>query len=411
MKTTRWVLGVLAAAVLAGACSPAPDSATGPSAGPTVSATAEAAEQPGSSDDDGQEIKPQPSDPEPDDRQEEAPADPGAEAQPDDAPADPAAGETGQEDAPGPAATTSDADAGETAPVSAPEEDPIPADQTQEQAAPAADPPAAGVLALLDALPVRPEVARAGYDRDLFRHWIDADGDGCDTRREVLLAEAVTAPGVGGGCRLSGGVWYSAYDGATETGTGRGFDVDHMVPLAEAWDSGASEWGPERREDFANDLGYPDSLVAVSARSNRSKSAQDPAEWQPPDAAARCWYASAWVAVKTRWGLSADQREVDALRGVLTGCDEADLAAPAPSAPATGSGDAPDQPEDTTAPPAEPAEPAEPADRAGLEAALSEIRSKPCGDWGAEDRALAREAPDGYDWGRRDGNNDGVPCE
>ena len=68
---------------------------------------------------------------------------------------------------------------------------------------------------------------------------MDADGDGCDTRREVLIAEAVTAPTIGAGCALSGGRWRSVYDNATETGSGRGFDVDHLVPLAEAWESGA----------------------------------------------------------------------------------------------------------------------------------------------------------------------------
>ena len=94
------------------------------------------------------------------------------------------------------------------------------------------------LLAQLAALTVRAEQPRAGYDRSLFRHWVDADGDGCDTRREVLIAEAVTAPTIGAGCALSGGRWRSVYDHATETGSGRGFDVDHLVPLAEAWESG-----------------------------------------------------------------------------------------------------------------------------------------------------------------------------
>jgi hypothetical protein len=103
------------------------------------------------------------------------------------------------------------------------------------------------------ASPVRPE-DRTGYVRAKFKHWIDADGDGCSTRQEVLKQEAVTAPVQGPGCALSGGSWVSAYDGAT-TGDARQFDIDHLVPLAEAWDSGASAWTSKEREAYANDLG------------------------------------------------------------------------------------------------------------------------------------------------------------
>lgn len=71
---------------------------------------------------------------------------------------------------------------------------------------------------------------RTGYSRDLFRHWVDADGDGCDTRDEVLIAEADVAPTVGSGCSLSGGRWYSYYEGASQTDPSA-LDIDHMVPL------------------------------------------------------------------------------------------------------------------------------------------------------------------------------------
>lgn len=80
---------------------------------------------------------------------------------------------------------------------------------------------------------------RTGYDRALFPHWIDADGDGCDTRREVLIAEAVEPPSIGAGCYLTGGRWLSLYGGIETTDPGT-FDLDHVVALAEAWDSGAS---------------------------------------------------------------------------------------------------------------------------------------------------------------------------
>ena len=177
------------------------------------------------------------------------------------------------------------------------------------------------LLGLVDALVVASEQPD-GYDRDLFRHWVDADGDGCDTRREVLIAEAVVAPSVAGDCALADGVWVSRYDAETETGTGRGFDVDHLVPLKEAWESGAHSWDAQTRERFANDLGYEHSLIAVSAGSNRQKGAQDPTTWLPAEADQRCWYVAAWVHVKTRWQLSADPAEVDTLRNIISGCPD-----------------------------------------------------------------------------------------
>ena len=85
---------------------------------------------------------------------------------------------------------------------------------------------------------------RTGYNRDLFPHWIDADGDGCNTRYEVLIAEATTRPTVSGTCTLSGGRWFSYYDSATWTAPAD-LDVDHMVALAEAWDCGARDLADE----------------------------------------------------------------------------------------------------------------------------------------------------------------------
>lgn len=171
---------------------------------------------------------------------------------------------------------------------------------------------------------------RAGYDRDRFEHWIDADGDGCDTRREVLIAEAIEAPIVGQGCWLSGGSWFSVYDGLTLTAIGR-IDVDHVVALAEAWDSGAWRWTDERRRDFANDLGVDWALAAVSASSNRAKSDLDPADWLPGRAEAVCPFVTAWISVKARWALAVDQDEADALVRLAGGCPDArPSVAPAP---------------------------------------------------------------------------------
>ncbi len=162
-------------------------------------------------------------------------------------------------------------------------------------------------------LPVAAET-RTGYDRSRFVHWVDADGDCQDTRDEVLAAESLVPVG---GCDIQRGRWLSAYDGVT-TLTSSGFDVDHFVPLAEAWDSGARRWNAATRQRFANDLRDPRTLVAVTASSNRSKSDRDPAEWVP--SLDSCGYVRQWVAVKIRWHLSVDTAEKRALRGLAEGC-------------------------------------------------------------------------------------------
>ncbi|WP_308295211.1 HNH endonuclease family protein [Streptomyces sp. PSAA01] len=151
---------------------------------------------------------------------------------------------------------------------------------------------------------------------------MDEDADGCNTRQEVLLAEAVESPTVNGRCTITGGVWHSYYDD-TDVPNARGLDIDHLVPLAEAWDSGASGWSALERQRYANDLGNARALVAVSARENRSKADQDPREWRPTDPGALCRYIEEWTVVKSRWGLSADPGEAAALTTLADGCHDA----------------------------------------------------------------------------------------
>lgn len=184
-------------------------------------------------------------------------------------------------------------------------------------------PPPTGQLSLPELLALLQTTGevRTGYDRSLFPHWIDADGDGCNTRREVLIDEAVVPPSIGADCHLTGGQWLSLYDGVETTDAGT-FDIDHVVALAEAWDSGASAWSLDRRTRFANDLDVEWSLIAVSANSNRSKSDQDPANWLPPSVSARCDYLAMWLAVKVRWSLSIDAAERTAIDNDVTGCSQ-----------------------------------------------------------------------------------------
>lgn len=160
---------------------------------------------------------------------------------------------------------------------------------------------------------------RTGYSRDKFRHWIDADGDGCSTRDEVLIAEADDPVSVGSGCRLSGGRWFSYYDRVSWTSPSD-IDIDHMVPLAEAWDSGARRWRAATREAFANDLGDRRSLVGVTDNVNQSKGDRDVAEWMPPHD--RCRYLREYVAVKVRWRLKVDRAEKRAMRSLAAGCSD-----------------------------------------------------------------------------------------
>lgn len=188
-------------------------------------------------------------------------------------------------------------------------------------AAPARVSTAADLLAEIN---VVAEPYRTGYSRDLFTHWVDADGDGCDTRREVLVAEALVTPK---NCFSDTGSWFSIYDSVT-TKNAQKFDVDHVVALAEAWDSGAATWTASRREAFANDLDSPWSLVAVTASSNRTKSDKDISNWKPTKKAGRCFLATATVITKWRWSLSVDQMEFATLKAELANCPSTQHALP-----------------------------------------------------------------------------------
>lgn len=181
---------------------------------------------------------------------------------------------------------------------------------------------------------------------------------------------------------------------------------DHLVAWAEAWDSGLSYADAERW--YLDD----DNLWVMPAGENISKSDDDPAEWRPQDSADWCRYARNWIAVKAEWNLTADRAEADALQEMLSTCTGAPLPDPVADTP---DADPPPEPvgSSDTAPQPEPADDSsdQPSADPDLDELLQEIRSLPCGEWGDEERALARQAPAGFDWGRRDGDNDGNPCD
>ncbi len=101
-----------------------------------------------------------------------------------------------------------------------------------------------------------------------------------------------------------------------------------MVPLAEAWYSGAFAWTTDRRQALANDLDVPWTLVAVSGETNEAKGSSDPASWLPPRRASVCPYLDSWVAVKARWGLTIDIDEQEALTDRLADCPDTVLTVP-----------------------------------------------------------------------------------
>ncbi|WP_344085468.1 HNH endonuclease family protein [Luedemannella helvata] len=168
----------------------------------------------------------------------------------------------------------------------------------------------------LAALTVAAEGSPTAYDRGLFPHWITIS-DSCNTREEVLRRDGTNVV-VSSTCAAISGSWYSPYDGMTWT-LASDIDIDHMVPLAEAWASGAWAWTTAKRRSYANDLGGPQ-LWAVTDNVNQSKGNKDPAEWQPPLTSFRCTYARAWIQVKYDYSLTMDTAEKAALQDMLTSC-------------------------------------------------------------------------------------------
>ncbi|MER6485426.1 MULTISPECIES: HNH endonuclease family protein [Streptomyces] len=168
----------------------------------------------------------------------------------------------------------------------------------------------------LAALKVAPAGTMAGYSRARFTHWAE-QGDKCDTRETVLERDGSEVKR-DGECRAVSGTWKSLYDGVVVTDAGK-LDIDHIVPLAEGWRSGASGWDAARRKAFANDLTHPQ-LLAVTAASNRSKGDQSPDLWQPPDRSSWCQYGRAWTTVKSAYELTVTEPEKKMLTTMLDTC-------------------------------------------------------------------------------------------
>ena len=161
------------------------------------------------------------------------------------------------------------------------------------------------------------------YDRDEWKHWVDADGDCQDARQEVLIAESLEPVEYEDDrqCRVESGRWWAPHLGH-HLENPRQIDVDHHVPLKNAHLSGGWAWDAAKKESYANYLADPDHLVAVSSRHNRSKGARGPEEWAPPDNDLWCDYATDWAEIKESWGLTMTPVESEIVMDMLGTCEE-----------------------------------------------------------------------------------------
>lgn len=258
------------------------------------------------------------------------------------------------------------------------------------------------VLAVLSGIPVQVEQT-AGYDRDLFGYPTTIVNN-CNTRAEVLKRDSLTPAQVDPfGCAVVAGDWFSPYDGLTWSDPAE-LQIDHLVALKEAWDSGAWAWSNERRRAFGNDLSDVRSLRAVTSGVNLSKGDRDPSNWIPPNSGFVCEYLSDWVSIKARWSLSMDESEYGRIRNLLRSDCVGQTITPWEPAPGGGSG-SPTTTTTTTVP--------APTTTIGVPPNPGD--SKNCGDFATYQEAKAWfdfYFPYYGDIANLDGSdNDGLPCE
>ena len=176
----------------------------------------------------------------------------------------------------------------------------------------------------LKKLDVSPAASMAGYDREDFPHWSDAQEFGwrvsdsaCDVREAALMRDGEDVV-VGEGCDVESSRWIDPYTTQTYTDP-LDIDIDHLVPLANAYRSGASGWDEAERERYAND---PDNLLSVEDNANQEKGDKGPEAWKPPNRAIWCSYARDWISVKSSYDLTINPQEKASLKQMLSTCKE-----------------------------------------------------------------------------------------
>ena len=175
--------------------------------------------------------------------------------------------------------------------------------------------------AIIETLAVKGRAAKTGYDRSSFSHWRDPDRNGCDARNDILRRDLtnLVIKTDSNGCKVLGGVLADPYSGKNiDFVFGASLiDIDHVVALSNAWQTGAFQFTSEIRLQFAND---PLNLLAVSASLNRQKGDGDAATWLPPTKSYRCQYVARQIAVKKKYGLWLTKPEKVAMTTLLAKC-------------------------------------------------------------------------------------------
>lgn len=143
------------------------------------------------------------------------------------------------------------------------------------------------------------------YNREDWGSWIDEDGDGLNTRNEVLAEESLIKPVISNN-KVVYGKWFDKYTGKYFTNP-NDLDIDHLVPLKNAYISGASNWSKRKKNRYYNYLKYDNHLIAVSKNVNRNKSDKSPVEWLPPNKEYQCEYVREWYKIKVDWGLTIEE--------------------------------------------------------------------------------------------------------
>jgi hypothetical protein len=162
-------------------------------------------------------------------------------------------------------------------------------------------------------------VSSQGYSRKNWKHWIDEDRDCQRTRAEILIRDS-KSPVLfksGRNCRVIGGEWIGPYTGETFNFANE-IDIDHIVPLKHAYETGGSTWTRAQKRVFANDF---ENLLAVDKSANRSKGYKGPNEWKPQNQGYWCEYAQKWRRVKGKYGLLIRSNEELALKELEEQCN------------------------------------------------------------------------------------------